>query len=159
MQKYRIRVETDLQPVPDVMACGNQIQQVLLNLMTNARQAMPSGGNLTIKLTSNVEKRMVELAIRDTGEGIPRDHLPRIFDRFYSTKQGPDASGKGGTGVGLSLCREIIESHQGRIRVESSLGKGTLFTLMLPSRCENAADSAVTIAPLGVPTNNLVRDV
>ena len=60
---------------------------------------------------------------------IPAEQLPRIFDRFYTTKNGPDASGKGGTGVGLSMCREIIEQHHGRIRVESTLGIGTAFIL------------------------------
>ena len=151
MQKYRIRVETQFDPVPEVMACGNQIQQVLLNLMTNARQAMPSGGNLSIKVTSNPERGTVDLAIRDTGRGIPRERLPKIFDRFYTTKSGPDASGKGGTGVGLSLCREIIESHQGRIRVESSVGKGTLFTLMLPVMRDSAITPSIGVSQLGVP--------
>ena len=64
----------------------------------------------------------------------PPTSCRRIFDRFYTTKSGPDASGKGGTGVGLSMCREIIEQHQGKIRVESTLGLGTAFTLKLPSR-------------------------
>jgi signal transduction histidine kinase len=73
--------------------------------------------------------------------------LPRIFDRFYTTKQGPDASGKGGTGVGLSMCREIIEAHQGRIRVESTVGVGTAFTLKLPA--------AAVLSPVAVPLPKL----
>jgi signal transduction histidine kinase len=76
---------------------------------------------------------MVVMTVRDSGSGIPQDKLPKIFDRFYSTKEGPDESGKGGTGLGLSACRNIIEAHQGRIRVESSVGKGTQFTIMLPA--------------------------
>jgi signal transduction histidine kinase len=75
---------------------------------------------------------MVDLTIRDTGTGIAPEKLSRIFDRFFTTKQGPDASGKGGTGLGLAMCRDIIEAHQGRIRVESTVGKGTAFTLKLP---------------------------
>ena len=71
--------------------------------------------------------------VRDSGTGIPADKLPRIFDRFYTTKSGPDASGKGGTGLGLAFCRDVIEAHQGRIRVESTPGKGTAFTLKLPA--------------------------
>jgi signal transduction histidine kinase len=86
-----------------------------------------------LQLTSEDEGRTVTLAIRDTGQGIAPEHLPKIFDPFFSTKSGPDASGKGGTGLGLSACREIIESHSGRIRVESSLGRGTQFIMRFPS--------------------------
>ena len=77
---------------------------------------------------------------------MPADKLPKIFDPFYTTKSGPDATGKGGTGLGLSICREIIEAHHGRIRVESTVGKGTAFTLKIP-----VAKPALPL-PLGVPT-------
>lgn len=132
LSKYRISVERQLEPVPDVLAIGNQIQQVLLNLLINARQAMPQGGRVLIRLQHDVANDMVELIVRDTGSGIPADKLPRIFDSFYTTKSGPDETGKGGTGLGLSSCRNIIEAHKGRIRVESSVGKGTMFTIKLP---------------------------
>ena len=114
------------------LACGNQIQQVLLNLLTNARQAMPNGGRVMIRVAPDAAAGTVDLSIRDTGTGIPTEQLPHIFDRYFTTKHGPDESGKGGTGVGLSMCREIIEQHQGRIRVESTVGVGTAFTLKLP---------------------------
>jgi signal transduction histidine kinase len=132
MNKYRIHVERQIEKVPEAMANGNQIQQVLLNLLINARQAMPGGGRLTIALRHDASSGMVELAVRDTGAGIAREKLPHIFERFYSTKTGPDSSGKGGTGLGLAMCRDVIESHQGRIRVESTVGKGTAFTLKIP---------------------------
>ncbi len=132
MTKYRIRLEKQFEDVPEAMANGNQIQQVLLNLLINARQAMPEGGTILLKLSHDTDNEMVVMVVRDSGSGIPKDKLPRIFDRFYSTKEGPDESGKGGTGLGLSACRNIIEGHQGRIRVESSVGKGTQFTIMLP---------------------------
>ena len=132
MTKYRIRLEKQFEDVPEAMANGNQIQQVLLNLLINARQAMPEGGTILLKLSHDTDSEMVVMVVRDSGSGIPKDKLPRIFDRFYSTKEGPDESGKGGTGLGLSACRNIIEGHQGRIRVESSVGKGTQFTIMLP---------------------------
>jgi signal transduction histidine kinase len=148
MNKYRVTVETNLQPVPPAMVNGNQIQQVLLNLLINARQAMPGGGRLWIKLLYDAENNMVDLVIRDSGCGIPADKLPRIFDRFYTTKAGPDQSGKGGTGLGLSMCRETIEAHHGRIRVESTIGKGTAFTLKLPV-ADVAPKTAATLAPLG----------
>ena len=75
---------------------------------------------------------MVDLVVRDTGCGMTPEVLRRIFDSFFSTKSGPDASGKGGTGLGLSMCREIIEAHHGRIRVDSTPGKGTAFMLKIP---------------------------
>jgi signal transduction histidine kinase len=133
MSKYRIAVDKQFQPVPLAMVNGNQIQQVLINLLINARQAMPSGGHVTIRLAFDPANNTVDLMVRDTGGGIPADKLPRIFDRFFTTKSGPDASGKGGTGLGLSFCRDVIEQHQGRIRVDSTVGRGTAFTLKLPA--------------------------
>jgi len=133
MQKYRVTVEKQYQQVPPAMASANQIQQVLMNLLVNARQAMPSGGTIWVRLAHDPANRTVDLTVRDSGAGIPADKLPRIFDRYYTTKSGPDASGKGGTGLGLSFCRDVIEAHQGRIRVESTVGKGTAFTLKLPT--------------------------
>jgi signal transduction histidine kinase len=142
MTKYRIAVDRHIQPAPPAWANGNQIQQVLLNLLVNARQAMPSGGQLTIRLGYDPATEMVELMVRDNGCGIAADQLPRIFDPFFTTKSGPDASGKGGTGLGLSLCRDIIEAHHGRIRVESTVGRGTAFTLKIPAAGSAAAATA-----------------
>lgn len=132
MNKYRITVEKHFQPTPPAMVNGNQIQQVLLNMLINARQAMPGGGRVVLKLFHDAESDTVDLVIRDYGCGIPPDKLPHIFEPFFTTKSGPDASGKGGTGLGLSMCRDIIEAHRGRIRVESTVGRGTAFTLKLP---------------------------
>jgi len=132
MRKYRISVETQLAPVPPANAVGNQIQQVLLNLLINARQAMPNGGRVLIKLAYDAAAGMIDLAVHDTGAGIPPKKLRHIFDPFFSTKKGPDKSGKGGTGLGLAACRNIIEAHRGRVRVESKVGVGTAFTIKLP---------------------------
>ena len=133
MRKYRVAVEIVVDPsTPDAMASGNQIQRVLLNLLINARQAMDEGGTILVRLRPSSEAGYVELTVRDSGAGIPRESLPNIFDAFYSTKEGPDESGKGGTGLGLAACKEIIDSHQGRIRVESSVGVGTAFIIRLP---------------------------
>jgi signal transduction histidine kinase len=79
--------------------------------------------------------------------------LPHIFEPFYTTKTGPDASGKGGTGLGLSLCRDIVEAHQGRIRVESTVGRGTAFTLKLPVA---KAGGLVPAAPIVAPVDQAV---
>jgi len=147
MNKYRIAVDKSFRPIPPAFVNGNQIQQVLLNLLINARQAMPSGGRLTIKLAYDAEADLIDLVVRDTGCGIPPEALPRIFDSFFTTKKGPDATGKGGTGLGLSMCRDIIEAHHGRIRVDSTVGKGTAFTLKLPTVTKAAAKRA----PLGAP--------
>jgi signal transduction histidine kinase len=132
LSKYRVRIECQIQPTEAAWANGNQIQQVLLNLLINARQAMPGGGVVMIRLAQEAPGELIELSVRDTGCGIPADKLPKIFDRFFTTKTGPDASGKGGTGLGLAMCRDIIEAHHGRIRVESTVGRGTSFTLKLP---------------------------
>jgi signal transduction histidine kinase len=94
---------------------------------------------------------MIDLVVRDNGSGIPPEVLPKIFDSFFTTKKGPDASGKGGTGLGLSMCREIIESHHGRIRVDSTVGKGTAFTLKLPAAPKAAPKRAPIAAPISMP--------
>src|SRR5690606_26045834 len=102
-----------------------------LNLIINARQAMDGGGDLTVSVAVSRETGLAEISVADSGSGIPADKLPHIFDPFFSTKTA-DQHGQGGTGLGLSLCREIIEAHKGRIRVESTPGVGTTFTLKLP---------------------------
>lgn len=133
LAKHRVAVEKTYQPCPQAMVNGNQIQQVLLNLLINARQAMPQGGRVYVRLSADADQHYVDLSVRDTGTGIPPEVLPRIFDSFFSTKSGPDATGKGGAGLGLSFCRDIIEAHHGRIRVDSAVGRGTCFTLRLPA--------------------------
>ncbi len=149
MTKYRVSLDKQYQPVPLASVNANQIQQVLMNLLVNARQAMSNGGAITVRLTYDAANRTVDLTVRDNGGGIPADKLPRIFDRYYTTKSGPDSSGKGGTGLGLSFCRDVIEAHQGRIRVESTVGKGTAFTLKLPA-AETAEVSPVL--PVDLPS-------
>ena len=132
-RQYRVAIERDFDPnTPRALASGNQIQRVLLNLLINARQAMPDGGTILVRLKPSNESGYVELTVRDSGSGIPRESLPNIFNAFYSTKSGPDESGKGGTGLGLAACKDIIDAHQGRIRVESSVGVGTAFIIRLP---------------------------
>jgi signal transduction histidine kinase len=156
MQKYRVQVVTQFEACPPAFVCGNEIQQVLLNLMTNARQAMPRGGQILIRVAHDPAGETVDLTIRDSGSGISSEMLPRIFDRYFTTKQGPDASGKGGTGVGLSMCREIIESHQGKIRVESTVGVGTAFTLKLPVAKAETAPS-LPLQQLGIPASHAAQ--
>jgi signal transduction histidine kinase len=112
--------------LPRVFIDEHQIQQVLVNLITNAVQAMPEGGRLFIATRPGGDKNSVEITVMDTGKGIAPELLPHIFDPFFSTK------GEGGTGLGLSVSYGIIKNHKGKIRVESKAGTGTTFTIELP---------------------------
>jgi signal transduction histidine kinase len=131
LQMHRVKLQTDVYSRPWASVNAGQIQQVLLNLIINGRQAMDGGGLMYLTVRTNEEDGFAEVSVKDTGGGIPADKLPKIFEQFYTTKEA-DAQGQGGTGLGLALCRDIIESHKGRIRVESAVGKGTMFTLKFP---------------------------
>jgi signal transduction histidine kinase len=135
LSKHRIAIEKKYHGRPHAEIVPAQIEQVLLNLIINARQAMPRGGRLRIDLRENTTTNMVELRVTDSGCGIPPERLRLIFEAFYTTKE-PDETGTGGTGLGLSVCRQIVEQHQGRIRVESLVGKGSTFTIKLPVKAE-----------------------
>ncbi|HVS37164.1 MAG TPA: ATP-binding protein [Gemmataceae bacterium] len=139
LSKHRIQVEKKVQGRPHAHVVPAQIEQVLLNLIINARQAMPRGGRLRVEVRENARSGMVELIVADSGVGIPPERLRLIFEPFYTTKE-PDANGHGGTGLGLSVCRQIIEQHQGRIRVESLVGKGSTFTVKLPIQPEGGKE-------------------
>lgn len=135
LRKENIAVELNLADgLPPVWADQDQLQQMVLNLLTNARDAMPKGGRLIIHTGElhGEEKRFVELRAEDTGVGVPTDHLNKLFDPFFTTK----AEGEG-TGLGLSICQDIIEAHGGSIRAESELGRGTAFIVELPLDQEN----------------------
>ncbi|MBI3467473.1 MAG: ATP-binding protein [Planctomycetes bacterium] len=132
LSKHRVKLETRFRGRPGAVVFACQIQQILLNLIINARQAMPRGGNLLVEVRENAESNMAEIVVADTGVGIPPEKLRHIFDPFFTTKSGPDETGKGGTGLGLAICRDIIEAHNGRIRVESLVGRGSTFTVKLP---------------------------
>lgn len=131
LMKHRIRLEKRFIGKPKVPGVPGQIEQILINLIINARQAMRDGGRLLIEVKENREARMAEIRLADTGAGIAPEKLRRIFEPFFTTKT-PDEQGHGGTGLGLSVCRQIIEQHHGRIRVESIVGKGSTFTVKLP---------------------------
>jgi two-component system NtrC family sensor kinase len=111
--------------LPQIMIDKGQIQQVFINILLNAIEAMPQGGTLTV--SSGVENKMVAIGFADTGNGIPEENLRKIFDPFFTTKK----QGRG-TGLGLSVSYGIIERHRGRLEVKSQVGKGTTFTIKLP---------------------------
>jgi PAS domain S-box-containing protein len=131
--KKGIAVERRYGPVPKVAGHANQLNQVFMNLLVNAAQAIEREG--AIRICTALDGTRVRVGISDTGVGIPADHLPRIFDPGFTTK------GVGlGTGLGLSICYQIVEAHGGEITVESAVGRGTTFTVTLPvSRAARAA--------------------
>jgi signal transduction histidine kinase len=130
MLKNKVDVKKEYQAsLPPVHCSPSQINQVFLNIITNAVQAMssrPERGTITLR-TSSVDSNTVRIDITDNGSGIPTDILPRIFDPFFTTKKVGD-----GTGTGLAICYRIIESHGGKILVESEVGRGTTFSVLLP---------------------------
>lgn len=131
LSKHRVQLETKYHGRPHAPVVPAQVEQVLLNLIINGRQAMPRGGRMKIEVRENVATQMAEIRISDSGIGIPPERLRMIFEPFFTTKE-PDEHGHGGTGLGLSVCRQIIEQHNGRIRVESLVGRGSTFTVKLP---------------------------
>jgi two-component system NtrC family sensor kinase len=125
LQQASTHLELRLAPsLPPVMAVTSLLQQVMLNLIINAIEAMPEGGTLTIESGYETDADEVWLSFQDTGVGISADALTDIFDPFYTTKVK-------GSGLGLWISAEIVESLGGRIEVESQLGKGSRFTLYL----------------------------
>jgi two-component system NtrC family sensor kinase len=124
--KYKADLVKEYGVLPDVQCMGSQINQVVMNLVVNAAHAMGAErGKITIRTGCDGPHVWVEVA--DTGSGIPKDVLPRIFDPFYTTKP----VGKG-TGLGLSLSYGIIQKHNGSITVETEIGKGTTFRVVIP---------------------------
>jgi len=123
-----IEVRKEFQPdLPLVHSDSKQLEQVFLNLMINAVQAMKGGGILTVRLQMDPARENLLIEFADTGVGIPAKELPAIFDPFYTTKKEGE-----GTGLGLAICHSIIEGHRGQISVSSEPGVGTTFRIMLP---------------------------
>ena len=113
-----------------------RIEQVLINIMTNAVRYTPEGGSVTMELVP--ADAMAEVLVRDTGIGIPEEDLPHIFDRFYRVDKARSRA-MGGTGLGLSIAYEIVKRHSGQIRIESKLGEGTTVHICLPRLKEQEA--------------------
>lgn len=111
--------------LPDVQCVAPQLEQVFLNIISNARDAMPDGGTFTVG--AGIIDKELHITFADTGTGIPSDIMGRIFDPFFTTK--PVGQG---TGLGLSVCIGIVEKHEGRILVSSPPGQGSTFTVVLP---------------------------
>lgn len=116
--------------LPQVRADTNRVMQVLLNLLGNALQYTPEGGQ--VALSARREGAMVAFSVRDTGIGIPAEHLPHVFERFYRVDKSRSRIG-GGSGIGLTIARHLVEAHDGRITASSAgAGQGSTFTFTLP---------------------------
>jgi len=124
-----IELKLNLEPMRPIWAQGEQLQQVFINIILNAIDAMPEGGILKIELFEKNKTAIVR--ITDTGTGIKEQYLPNIFDPFFTTK----GVGKG-TGLGLSISYAIIKEHEGQITVDSTPGKGSVFTINIPMNLE-----------------------
>ena len=133
----RLKVTTDFdERVPKVSADPDQLQQVFLNLLLNARDAMPEGGDLRVSLSFDDEAREVTVEVADTGHGIPEEVLPHVFDPFFTTK-------RAGAGLGLAVCYGIVTAHGGRVAVESGGGRsGASVRVTLPADEAAAAELA-----------------
>jgi signal transduction histidine kinase len=111
--------------LPAILCDKGSLEQVFLNLLMNSKQAMPKGGVISITTNYNLEKKMVNIVTKDTGTGIPKEHMSNIFTPYFTTKER-------GTGLGLSIAFRIIANHCGTILPESDEGKGTKITIALP---------------------------
>jgi signal transduction histidine kinase len=125
IEKQRIVVEKEFQALPMIQIDREQMKQVMLNLLLNAIQAMAEGGQLTLKGQNSKEGQWIHLSIEDSGMGISPEDIDKLFDPFFSTKEG-------GIGLGLSITHRIIDQHHGKIEVENAPEKGTIFTVWLP---------------------------
>ncbi len=129
LKNMNIQLNMSLSPIKSIWAQGERLQQVFINIILNALDAMPKGGTLKIELVQ--VNKMAVIQIGDTGTGIQSQHLPHIFDPFFTTK----GIGKG-TGLGLSISYAIVKEHEGNITVKSQDGKGTEFTVTIPANLD-----------------------
>ncbi|MEP7306851.1 MAG: ATP-binding protein [Acidobacteriota bacterium] len=137
-----LRLEVDAPPdLPAVFVDRDQIERVIVNLVSNAARATPTGGAITILAVHRAGE--VAISVTDTGAGIPRDYLARVFEPFV---QVPEAS-SGGSGLGLTISRRIVEAHGGQLTVQSELGRGSTFTFTLPTSGREPPGADVSAAP------------
>jgi signal transduction histidine kinase len=123
-----VAMSVDLQPLPAVRGYPLYLQEAFLNLISNASDAMPGGGRIEVKSWYDADSGLVNVRISDSGPGIDPSVAEHIFDHFVTTKE----IGRG-TGLGLAIVKEIIENHRGTVRVESTIGTGTVAHIVVPS--------------------------
>jgi NtrC-family two-component system sensor histidine kinase KinB len=141
LESKGVRLVIDAPPdLPSVLVDRDQIERVIVNLVTNAVRATPAGGTITVAAARRGDD--VAFSVADTGSGIPRDYLPRIFEPFVQVPK----AGPGGSGLGLTISRRIIEGHGGQLTVQSEPGKGATFTFSIPIHEPLAGDRGVADA-------------
>jgi len=136
-QEKKIRLTAQTTPGSVIHADRTQIERLLANLLSNAMKYTPAGGRVEVRVGPSESPVFVSLEVEDTGVGIPAENLPHIFDRFYRVRS-PQTNQAGGLGLGLSFVSWIVEAHDGRIDVASTVGEGTRFRILLPRESEPA---------------------
>lgn len=146
--KNRIRILKRFEKgLPKILCDKESLRQAFFNLFINSKQAMPKGGCLSLATSYNPKDQTVRITIRDTGHGIPKEHLARIFDPYFTTKEG-------GTGLGLSIVHRIISEHCGGILPESEDGEGTTMTISLPAQSTNLVTEKVSVPEIHKDLSN-----
>lgn len=131
MQTAGVALRMDVPDALTIVGDGDRLAQVFANLLDNAVAHTPAGGRVTLAARTLDEGRAVEVTVTDTGEGIPAESLPRIFERFYQVDRSRQRGH--GAGLGLAIAQEIVEAHGGSVAVESVVGLGSRFTVCLPT--------------------------
>ncbi len=139
-EKAEVRLVLDMHGLPPVVADLDALKQILINLSHNALKFTPAGGSVTI--WGRPESSFVRLGVTDTGVGIPKEALPKLFSKFQQVKETKKQAKSKGTGLGLTIVKHLVEAHGGTIEVQSESGKGTTFSFTLPLALQGAAASA-----------------
>jgi signal transduction histidine kinase len=120
-----IRIEKEIEKLPHIEIDKEEMKKALLNILRNGVEATPSGGRMRIEAKDEKGENEISVKIRDTGPGIPKENISRIFQPYFTTK-------KKGAGLGLAIAYRIVSDHRGKIEVETQEGKGTTFVIKLP---------------------------
>ena len=138
--KYKIIIEQDLLVDINVIVDPIRINQIITNLVTNAIKYTREKNYITVKFTADKERQNVEISVIDKGQGIAKEDLPHIFERFFKSEN-PETSALQGRGLGLALSKEIVEAHGGTIKARSKYGKGSIFIVTIPIYFEEEEDN------------------
>jgi len=139
-REKRVDLVVDFRHAFEVKGEADRLRQLFFNLLDNAIKYTPPGGKVTVEGDSS--NGQARVTVSDTGIGIPAEHLPHVFDRFYrvDSSRSPETDGNG---LGLAICRSIAESHSGRLEIDSTFGSGTRVTLVLPTQREDGTTQRI----------------
>ena len=127
--------------MPDMNGDRERLEQVVINILSNAVKYTPSGGHIVLSAARRDEGHVM-IRVKDDGMGIPKDDIPRLFERFYRVDKARSRA-KGGSGLGLAIAKEMVEAHRGTIYLESQLDEGTTVTVVLPTNLPADQDGMV----------------